>query len=399
MRKKGWALALAGGGAKGAYQVGVLETLFEAGFEFSAVVGTSIGALNGVLIAQEKFDECKKLWRDISFNKVLGFDDEIGAHLAKKEFKLSDLKYFFQELGRAISKNGVSKDYVFNLIKSNVDEKKLRRSKIKYGLMTYSMSKRKPVPVFVEDIPEGKIADYIMASASFPGVQRTVIDDEWFIDGGIYDNLPINMLIDKGYRNIIAIKAGGKAREQKVRISDDINLLYIDPSEQPGRLLDFRQESIERAMKVGNLDGQRFIKNFKGRNYYIDVKDISSLSKKLQSTGTEKIKKMCEIVELRTDREKICLIVDLANHFAKLLGVYEYSYIAEVYITFLEEIARIRGVERLQILTVDEFISSINNSKPIKKRLSRQEKLFESLYTQFLDLSKVNKNKKNVKKE
>ena len=49
-RNKTYGLALEGGGAKGAYQIGAWKALREAGIRFSAVSGTSVGALNGAMI-------------------------------------------------------------------------------------------------------------------------------------------------------------------------------------------------------------------------------------------------------------------------------------------------------------------------------------------------------------
>jgi len=52
-------LVLEGGGARGAYQAGVLKALFEAGYKFDGVAGTSVGALNGVMVAQNRFEGVK----------------------------------------------------------------------------------------------------------------------------------------------------------------------------------------------------------------------------------------------------------------------------------------------------------------------------------------------------
>ena len=47
---KTYAIALEGGGAKGAYEIGVWKALDEAGVKYNAVSGTSVGALNGALM-------------------------------------------------------------------------------------------------------------------------------------------------------------------------------------------------------------------------------------------------------------------------------------------------------------------------------------------------------------
>ena len=52
-----YAIALEGGGAKGAYEIGVWKALREAGIKFDAVAGTSVGALNGAMYAIGDFDK------------------------------------------------------------------------------------------------------------------------------------------------------------------------------------------------------------------------------------------------------------------------------------------------------------------------------------------------------
>ena len=49
------AVVLAGGGSRGAYQIGVWKALRELGIEYQLVTGTSVGALNGVLMVQGDF--------------------------------------------------------------------------------------------------------------------------------------------------------------------------------------------------------------------------------------------------------------------------------------------------------------------------------------------------------
>lgn len=62
-------LVLQGGGALGAYQVGVYQALQEAGIEPDWIVGTSIGAVNGALISGNppdwRMEKLSKFWADI----------------------------------------------------------------------------------------------------------------------------------------------------------------------------------------------------------------------------------------------------------------------------------------------------------------------------------------------
>ena len=56
-------LVLEGGGARGAFQIGAFQALNEKGFRFDGIVGTSIGAINGALLAQGDFELAQAWWR------------------------------------------------------------------------------------------------------------------------------------------------------------------------------------------------------------------------------------------------------------------------------------------------------------------------------------------------
>ena len=65
-------LVLAGGGAKGAYQIGCWKALRACGLhQFGAIAGTSVGALNAVLVAQNDYDKAESIWHTMSFSRVL----------------------------------------------------------------------------------------------------------------------------------------------------------------------------------------------------------------------------------------------------------------------------------------------------------------------------------------
>ena len=63
-------LVLEGGGAKGAWQFGVLKALSERGVQFDAVSGTSVGALNGAIWSANRTDFGEKMWSEISLSST-----------------------------------------------------------------------------------------------------------------------------------------------------------------------------------------------------------------------------------------------------------------------------------------------------------------------------------------
>ena len=65
------ALVLSGGGAKGAFQVGAEKYAREVkGYHWDVIAGVSVGALNGAMLAMEKYDRLLEVWNTISDDKV-----------------------------------------------------------------------------------------------------------------------------------------------------------------------------------------------------------------------------------------------------------------------------------------------------------------------------------------
>lgn len=181
------AVVLSGGGAKGGYQIGVWKVLRQMGFTPDIVVGTSVGALNGALMALNNFDAALDIWENMSMDSV--FQNFVNM----SDEENPDREEYIKELAKeAIFKGGADYTPLQERVKSLMDEEKLRTSPIRFGLVTTMFPKIKPVEVFIEDIPEGKAADYVLASAAaFPFMKSYKIGDSSFVDGGYSDNMPV----------------------------------------------------------------------------------------------------------------------------------------------------------------------------------------------------------------
>ena len=119
MNKPG--LVLSGGGSRGSYQIGAYRALRDNGIEICAVVGTSIGAINGAYIAQGDLDLACDVWEHIDYRTVF----------AETRGLLMDVEPL-----RA-------------LLKETIDEDAVRRSPIRYGLTTYNLSDMKMEYLFI----------------------------------------------------------------------------------------------------------------------------------------------------------------------------------------------------------------------------------------------------------
>ena len=83
------ALVFAGGGGKGAYEIGVWKAMHELGLEeeFTSVIGTSVGALNALLFGQEDYVVAEKIWRELHPGKILVPNASLGAKVLEQAGK------------------------------------------------------------------------------------------------------------------------------------------------------------------------------------------------------------------------------------------------------------------------------------------------------------------------
>ena len=89
---KPYAVVLEGGGARGAYQVGVWKALDEAGVRYNAVAGSSVGALNGAMMAMRRLAQAEALWKNIRFSQVMNVDDDVMKKLFELRLGEIDLR-------------------------------------------------------------------------------------------------------------------------------------------------------------------------------------------------------------------------------------------------------------------------------------------------------------------
>ncbi|MFA6939864.1 MAG: patatin-like phospholipase family protein, partial [Clostridiaceae bacterium] len=71
---KEYGLVLAGGGAKGGYEIGVYKSLIKNNINIKAVAGASVGALNGAMIVQGDYEKAAELWKNINVQNVINLE-------------------------------------------------------------------------------------------------------------------------------------------------------------------------------------------------------------------------------------------------------------------------------------------------------------------------------------
>lgn len=273
---KEYGLILAGGGAKGAYQMGAWQAMREMHVNFCAIAGVSIGAINGALIASDDFKDALHLWNNVTIDKGVKLESELRD--PENLFSFKNYAALFKEF---IKNGGIDASPTKDYLSKYIDEDKVRKSDIPLGLVTYSISAMKPLEIFVEDIPEGELIDYLLASAKFPGVSNIGPEGEWFLDGGAYDNAPIKMLRKRGINRLIVVDISsikGVAHQQDFTCAE---VVYIRPYniDDIGASFDFDDEMIEKRIKMGYFDAKKSFGKLGGNIFYFKPSTFTSLIK------------------------------------------------------------------------------------------------------------------------
>ncbi|MCL2253447.1 MAG: patatin-like phospholipase family protein [Lachnospiraceae bacterium] len=254
-------LALEGGGAKGAYHIGVVKALIENGYEFDGFVGTSIGSVNAAALAQNNFAGAYELWMNISLEQI--FDDEeirVLNHIDSNGLKLSpETTAELKSMIRKIRHGGFGTERMREFLEANIDETKVRTSNKDYGLVTLSIKGRKPYELMLDDIPHGQLINYIIASSSFPGLRPQAIGEDKFIDGAFYDNCPYRLLLNLGYDEIIAVRTNAFGIFRKTKDHEKVKI--IAPQKNLGGFMAFSPEKSAVNIELGYNDGLEFIRN------------------------------------------------------------------------------------------------------------------------------------------
>ena len=248
-------LALEGGGSRGSYHIGVMKAFIEAEYNFSGFVGTSIGAINAAAFAQGDFKKAADMWTGITTEQL--FDAEFCKLLKIGESKW-DLHNFTdasQSLRKIIDEHGVDTSRIRELIDDTISEEKMRSSGHDYGLVTVCINEMKPYELYIEDIEQGELLSYISASACVPGFHPVVIGKNTFADGALYNNCPINMLINKGYKEIVAVRTKAPGVYRAVRAPKGVKIRKIVPKHDLGNVMIFDPKRIRENIAYGYRDG------------------------------------------------------------------------------------------------------------------------------------------------
>lgn len=252
-------LVLEGGGVKGAYQIGALMAVRELLVEFDGVVGTSIGAINGAIYLEGGYSKLFDVWNEIQTNTVFDLSDEETAALKGLDLKPAILRVMLEKKLGTFKMLESSYEKSQKFFETIVNEEGIRASGKDYGLVTFNISDMQPVEKMMDEIDEGKLVDYIIASATFPIFPPKIIDDKKYIDGGVYDNMPINLLVKNGYDKMLVIRTNVESKQPKRKVKGNPDLFFIAPKEDLGPAMAFSSSRIHAYMQTGYDDAKELM--------------------------------------------------------------------------------------------------------------------------------------------
>lgn len=300
---KPYGLVLAGGGAKGAYQLGAWKAMREIGVTFHAVAGVSIGAINGALVVQNDYLAAERLWKSVSLDKGINIDAPLPD--PDNLFGSKNWGVLFREF---LKNRGFDASPVKDLLAPCIDEAAVRRAGVPFGIVTVQLSQANNptgLELFLGDIPEGQLLDYLLASSSIPLANNIGPQGEKFLDGGIYDNTPVAMLRRSGYNRIVVIDIASIKGVNYNLDFQNCEVVYIRPYdiEALGASFDFSREMFQRRREFGYLDAKKAFSYLLGKIYYFEPAAFRAL---VAGHGFRTVERLEELAaELKVERLRV----------------------------------------------------------------------------------------------
>lgn len=268
------AIVLCGGGSLGAYEMGVWKALRELDIHYDIVTGTSIGALNGAMMVMDDYEGALNMWNTLSVDNIMKDGINFNAEFFKSNFSLrkdSPLRKFLRQY---FHHRGANIEPFEKLICSIMDPKKIKSSNIDLGYVATSWPDLKEVDIKVKEIDESEIIPYLFASsACYPIFPIKKIGKKRFVDGGYKNNLPIDLAVEMGATEIIAVELDSIPTAQFSELENLPFVTKIIPTWRTGSMMDFRQNKIQDNMILGYLDALKAFKKKMGVRYTFNIPD------------------------------------------------------------------------------------------------------------------------------
>ena len=371
------AIVLSGGGARGAYQAGVWKALRKLKIDYDIVTGTSIGSVNGLMMVQNDYLKTMWFWSNISFELLYDekFPNKYDTLIEKTEIYKNYAKHF-------LKKGGISMGKMRNLLIKFYHKKKFFDSKINYGLVTFNLSKMEPQFISKNDLNDD-VVDYILASACcYPAFQKMKIKGEEYIDGGVYDNIPINMAIEMGADEVIAVDLEAIGIKQDIKY-DNVKVTYIRPRNDIGSFLVFDKKIARRGIKYGYFDTMKIYNKLDGDTYTFKHGTLDENYRKYY----HKFLEYCDIL-FKKD-EGIYTNVLKLSFFSRMLKTRNENELKKIFNETIEFLGKIFEIDDCHIYDIKKY-NKILKDKNKKQYPVSKELIFDKINKrEYKDLLKT----------
>lgn len=254
-------LVLSGGGGKGAYELGVWKAIKELGLDkyVTAVSGTSIGAMNAMLFAQDNYEGALEMWKEVTIEKLLPINNrqliKKGVTLAIGSKTLGSVR---KHMPKLLEQGDVPKDGAMDIINRYMDMERLNSTGISCYVACTETTEFKAEYFKINDYDKETAKDMILASSSLPMIYESAeVLGKRYIDGGLVDNTPIKPLYDEGCDIIITVLLTKEAKIERSNFPD-AQIIAIAPSEMENKvfegLLNLDEEAKNRRIQIGYED-------------------------------------------------------------------------------------------------------------------------------------------------
>lgn len=258
-------LCLSGGGARGAYQIGVCMALEEAGiFERIEVIsGTSIGAVNAAMLGCLPVEKVKNIWYSIP-NEVLHKTENFFKRAYKENTKFLRNGFYDLSVLRKVIKDNIDfevlkKNRVFITLSDCGVEDGGISAIIKSTYRHYVKQRKQAVYSKLWEHSRSEILQQVVASCSIPLVFPIAkIDGKQYVDGGLYDNVPVKPLVDYGCDEIIVIHLD-KIPYHYIKKYPNVSFHVFKSSKPLGMILKFDEEQSIKRFIIGYQDGLNYL--------------------------------------------------------------------------------------------------------------------------------------------
>ncbi len=384
-----YGLVLEGGGARGSYHIGAYKAILEEGLEIGGITGTSIGALNGAMIVQGDYEKALELWQDIKYSMVIDASDEEIQRLRHTKLHREDLRLLSDKLRPVISDRGFDITPLKTLLNSYVNEDKIRNSPMDFGIVTVNLTDFKGLEIFKEDIPQGEIKYYLLASAYLPVFKSEKLKGKRFLDGGFYDNLPFKMLHSKGYEDLIIVRTHARGLTRK--IDPNLNAIVISPSDDIGETYEYDYEKARNNIELGYYDGLKAIRGLKGIKYYVNPIGEDFAFDLLLSISEEQLNDLYSLIKTYNLPGKRALLENIIPKIGSQMGLKKTFTYEDFVIGLLEKKAEALDVERFKVYSFDELLEIVKCTPKKAEKIYEEPKKILKLMEKVDLASRFNK--------